>query len=96
MRSILRFNLTSRKKNLVIVLVSPIAYIQISSRVYQAIQFTIDEKEQPKDQVLECDILDIVQLTKAIKEASTSNSELITFNHDMYYYALQICVFDVG
>ena len=87
-RSIPRFNLTSRTKNLVIVLVSPIAYIQISNSVYQAIQFTIDKKEQPKDQILECDVLDILQVTKAIKEASTSNTELITFNHSMYYYAI--------
>ena len=87
-RSILRFILTSRTKKLTLVLVSPIAYIQISNSVQQAIQFSIEEKEQQTDRILECDLFDILQLSKAIKEASTSHSELITFNHSMYYYVI--------
>lgn len=75
---------------LTVVLESPIAYLQLpSSRcVNQAIQFAIAPEPQEMDEPITCDLADILALRKAMNEATTQCSELLSFSGSSYYYVL--------
>ena len=55
--------------------------------VRQAIQFFVDETVRASDVVIPCDLMDVIALRNAVKQASP-HSEVISFTHSVFYYLL--------
>ena len=73
---------------MVVVLDAPLAYVQNgSSTVRQAIQFSVDETVRATDVVMDCDLMDMIALRNAVKQASP-HSEVVSFTHSVFYYLL--------
>ena len=73
---------------MVVVLDAPLAYVQSGSvTVRQAVQFFVDETVRASDVVIPCDLMDVIALRNAVKQASP-HSEVISFTHSVFYYLL--------
>lgn len=84
----LRFCLQAAQRCLVVVLDAPLAYVQNgSATVRQAIQFSVDETVRDSDVVIPCELMDMIALRNAVKQASP-HSEIISFSHSVFYYLL--------
>ena len=56
---------------MVVVLDAPLAYVQSGSvTVRQAVQFFVDETVRASDVVIPCDLMDVIALRNAVKQAS--------------------------